>query len=225
MPQKRTLKEKIRIPLTILMLELSRLFSYRCSGITSFGIIKICLGLPLPVIHPAKHTILHPQSTNIPVLTNLSRIVTILFFVTELIFSRRVHILRTKSPAHVFPQPMFKQHRWIRHPERSRFKSNLRVIFLPVCKSRCTACHVNRPSRAKIFGRLEYGTPLPVIQRNRLHVIQRKTSQIHGPVLCVSQLDTIIKHPHVFGPHRPDIHGLQAPDSPVILDLHPRKIT
>ena len=63
----------------------------------------------------------------------------------------------------------------------------------------------------EILCRLEDGTLLPVVQRDRLHVVERESSQIDRTVLCVSQLDAVVEHTYMVGSHTPDIHRFQSP--------------
>jgi len=73
---------------------------------------------------------------------------------------------------------------------------------------------VNGPRRAKIFCRLEDVALLPVIEGYLLDIIQGELSQVNLPVLGVTQLDAIVKDPHVVGTHASDVYRLEPPNPP-----------
>ena len=97
---------------------------------------------------------------------------------------------------------------------------HLLVLF----KIRFTGREIHVSRRAKLPCRLEDIGFLAVKELYLLQVIQRETSQIHLPVLGITELHTVIVHRRMLASHGADIDGLDTSHSAVVLELYTGEI-
>ena len=84
--------------------------------------------------------------------------------------------------------------------------------------------HIYCTGVAEVACRLQYLAFLSVVQRQRLHIIQRELPEIYLPVLGIAQGYAIVHYAGMIGAHRADVDGLYAANASVILDLYAREI-
>ena len=216
-----TLSKEIRIPLAILVREL---VADDCPRISTFRVVQVSLRLPVSLLELSEQPSFHTQGIQVTVLPHRRRIISLLHAVSKLVFSRRVKILGTERTADSLSELLFPQYGWIYHTKRARLERSPYVILLSFLELRRPCLQIDGARRAEILCRLENGTLLSVVQRDRLHVVERESSQIDRTVLCVSQLDAVVEHTYMVGSHTPDIHRFQSPYSSVVLDLYAGKI-
>ena len=90
---------------------------------------------------------------------------------------------------------------------------------------RLTRLYVDTACRTEIACRLENFASLPVVQRNLFDIVHRKFSQIHLPVLSVSQLDTVVEYSYLICAHTAYVDGFQATYASVVFQLYSGKIS
>ena len=217
----RPLRKEIRIPLPVLVREL---VAHNRSRVSPFRTIQVRLR---PPIAPRQFSIkapFHPQRIHITVLPHGSGIIPVLLAVGKFVFSRGVQVFRTPRRAHLLRQLPLPQQGRIGQPERTRLESRLDMLQFFSGKHRHPRLQINGTCRTEILGRLENGTLLSVVQGDRLHVVERETSQIDRPVLGIPQLHAIIEHPHMVRAHAPDVDRLQTAHAAIVLYLQTREI-
>ena len=103
---------------------------------------------------------------------------------------------------------MLPQERRINHTHRATLHAYIEIMPLISHKPWLSRGKVDRAGGGKILGSLKDCTLLPIIERDRLHILQRESAKIHHTILRITNLQTIVKDAHVMTPHTAHINSL-----------------
>ncbi len=131
-----------------------------------------------------------------------------------------MHHFGVHRQAQLLRQFGVKEQRRIDKRKRTRFQPRTDMHILARLELRATRIEVDTPRRAELSGRLKDVTFLPVVERNLVNVLERELTQIHLPVLGVTELNTIVIDAQMVRTHRADINRLDAPYPAIVFYLH-----
>ena len=213
------LRHHVGIPLTVLVLELPRLFAHEGSWVATLRAIEISLGAPLTFVKSSEEPRLEAQGVDIAVVTNGRRVVAVLLLVGEAVAPRGIEVFATHREVEGGGEALLVEEGGIDGGEGAYLESCLEVGLALGGKGRAARRHVERGCRGEALRRLEDGATLTIIYGDGLHVVEGEAPEVYLPVLRIAQLQAIIEDAHMLGAHTAHVHRLQPPDAAVVLDL------
>ena len=170
------------------------------------------------------------HSIDVAILTNSRSVVSHLpirqnTLISERILAIGIDILRVKS--HTYPLCQTHIHTYggicQRKTAGTHLRTDMHFLTFPEIRFSRSEIHISRT--AELTCRLPNIGFLSVVERNLLHIIQRKTPQINLPVLRITYLYPIVIHRRMLAAHRAHVDGLDTSHSAIVFKLHTRKIT
>ena len=214
-----SLHEEVGIPLPVFVAEFAGFFPHEGAGIPALGIVEIELHPPVSVGDLPVEAVFHAEGAHVAVLADGRGVVAVEPAVGELVFARGVEVFRADGVGDLAAQFLLPEEGRIHRAEGAPGEGCLEVGALPAHEHGCAALEIHGACRRIVLGRLHGRAFLAVVERHRLHILERVLSQVDLAVLGVAQLDAVVEHAHVVGTHTADVDGLQAADAAVVLDL------
>ncbi len=144
--------------------------------------------------------------------------------IAKFIFAGRVQIFNIGRRREVFADPVLPKGGSVDKVEGTAFEFYIETVSASALENRSARHHIYRTCRGEIACGLEYVAFLAVINGYQFHVVKRKFTEVHRPVLGIADLYAVVEYPHVLAAHTTDVDGFQTPDTSVVLYLHTGKI-
>ena len=142
----------------------------------------------------------------------------------QFIFAGSVQIFNIGRRREVFADPVLPKGGSVDKVEGTAFEFYIETVSASALENRSARHHIYRTCRGEIACGLEYVAFLAVINGYQFHVVKRKFTEVHRPVLGIADLYAVVEYPHVLAAHTTDVDGFQTPDTSVVLYLHTGKI-
>ena len=218
------LRHHVGIPLTVLMLELPRLFAHEGSRVATLRAIEISLGAPLTFVKSSEEPRLEAQGVHIAIVANGCRVVAVLLLVGEAVAPRGIEVFATHREVEGGGEALLVEEGGIDSGEGACLESSLEVGPTLGGEGGAARRHVERGCRGEALRRLEDGATLTIIYGDGLHIVEGEAPEVYLPILRIAQLQAIIEDAHMLGAHAAYVHRLQPPDAAVVLDLDTREV-
>ena len=144
--------------------------------------------------------------------------------IAKFIFAGSVQIFNIGRRREVFADPVLPKGGSVDKVEGTAFEFYIETVSASALENRSARHHIYCTCRGEIACGLEYVAFLAVINGYQFHVVKRKFTEVHRPVLGIADLYDVVEYPHVLAAHTTDVDGFQPPDTSVVLYLHTGKI-
>ena len=144
--------------------------------------------------------------------------------IAERILAIRGYEFGIRRDRHRFAEADVEQQTWIDKRKTACTHLRFHVEGLACLKTRTASGEVDTSRSTKLARRLPDVGLLTVVELDLFDVFERIFAEVDLSVLGIAKLYTIVIHTHMVGTHGADIHGLYAPYSTIIFDLHAREI-
>ena len=211
------LGEGVHVPLTVLVAEL---VLHHGARVAALGAVEVRLRPPVAPWQGAEEPPFEPHRLHVAVAPHRRGVVAVGDAVGEAVTPRGVEVFAAERRAQPVGELAVPHEGGIDGAEGAALERRLQVLPLALAEEGRPRLQVDAPGGAEVLGGLEDGALLSVVERHRLHVVEREASQVHHAVLRVAQLDAVVEHAHMVRPHAADVHGLESAHPSVVLDLH-----
>ena len=145
--------------------------------------------------------------------------------VTEFVFAGGGEVLGAQRCIYFFAQLQLDQRRGIEQSERAGADGAPGIVAASDGEFRCAGLQIHRPGIAEIACRLENLAFLTVVERNRLHIVERELAEVNLSVLSVAEGHSVVDHSGMICAHRSDVDRLDAAYATVVFYLHSGEIS
>ena len=153
------------------------------TGVSAFRVVEIDFRPPVAAVHPAVETTLRPNGVHVAVAPHGGRVVTLLHTVGEPVTARRTEVFRTERAVHLPAEFLLPEQRRIDDAERTGLERSFQTVGFARFEPRRARLQVDGTRGAEVLGGLEHGAFLPIVERHRLHVVEREAPQIDASVV------------------------------------------